>query len=259
MTSRETARSASPTWGRTSKRRRAAAVLGIVDLTVACGPVVALERVCFTVAEGSITSVLGANGAGKTTLVRTISGLVRPRSGSIRFNQKEISRLAPEVIARLGIGHVPEGRGVLAEMTVEENLRLGGLWRDQNDRRASLAEAYELFRPLAERRHLPAFTLSGCERQMLAIARALSARPRVLLLDEPSLGLASLVLTRIMARIKELVRERKLTVVLIEQNARSALSVADDAVVLSLGRVVAHDPARRLASEEGLRHAYLGF
>ena len=199
-------------------------MLEIVDLTVAYGPVVALERVSFTVAEGSVTAVLGANGAGKTTLVRTISGLVRPRAGSIRFDRREISRLAPEAIARLGISHVPEGRGVLAE-----------------------------------RRHLPAFTLSGGERQMLSIARALAARPRVLLLDEPSLGLASLVLTQIMARIKQLVQERQLTVVLIEQNARSALSVADDAVVLSLGRVVAHDQAHRLASEEGLRHAYLGF
>src|SRR6266550_3549003 len=230
-----------------SKPRKAAPVLEIVDLTVAYGPVVALERVSFTVAAGSVTAVLGANGAGKTTLVRTISGLVRPRSGSIRFDQKEISRLAPEAIARLGIGHVPEGRGVLAELTVEENLRLGGLCQaDRADRHASLAESYELFRPLAERR-------------LLSIARALSARPRVLLLDEPSLGLASLVLIQIMARIKQLVQQRQLTVVLIEQNARSALSVADDAVVLSLGRVVAHDQARRLASEEGLRHAYLGF
>jgi len=178
----------------------------------------------------------------------------------VRLDHTEISRLAPEEIARLGIAHVPEGRGVLTELTVDENLRLGGLWRkDPTDRRRALAEAYELFAPLRGRRHLPAFTLSGGERQMLSIARALVARPRVLLLDEPSLGLAGRVLGQIMARIKELVRERGLTVLLIEQNARSALSVADEAVVLSLGRVAAADRARRLAGEEGLRHAYLGF
>jgi branched-chain amino acid transport system ATP-binding protein len=235
-------------------------VLEIHQLTVAYGPVIALDNVSFQVPDGSITAVLGANGAGKTTLVRTISGLVRPRSGSVRLDHRELTQLAPEAIARLGIGHVPEGRGVLAELTVEENLRLGGLWqKNSGERRAVLAEAYQLFQPLAERRHLPAFTLSGGERQMLSIARALAAGPRVLLLDEPSLGLASRVLTQIMARIKRLVLERKLTVLLIEQNARSALSVADDALVLSLGRVVAHDDAHRLASEEGLRHAYLGF
>jgi branched-chain amino acid transport system ATP-binding protein len=235
-------------------------VLEVIDLTVAYGPVIALQGVSLAVADGSMTAVLGANGAGKTTLVRTISGLTRPRSGSIRLDGRDITRLAPDEIARLGVAHVPQGQGVLAELTVDENLRLGGLWRrDPSGQRNALAEAYELFPPLASRRHLAAFSLSGGERQMLSVGRALVARARVLLLDEPSLGLARLVLVQIMARIRALVTERGLTVLLIEQNAKSALSVADEGIVLHLGKVVARGRAHQLLSEEGLRHAYLGF
>jgi len=235
-------------------------MLEVVDLTVAYGPVAALHGVSLTVQDASITAVLGANGAGKTTLLRTISGLVRPRAGSVRLDGRELIRLAPEEIARLGIAHVPQGQGVLAELTVDENLRLGGLWRrDRTAQRGALDETYELFPPLASRRHLAAFSLSGGERQMLSVGRALVARPRLLLLDEPSLGLARRALIQIMGRIKALVTERGLTVLLIEQNAKSALSVADDAIVLHLGNVVAHGPAQKLADEEGLRHAYLGF
>jgi branched-chain amino acid transport system ATP-binding protein len=235
-------------------------MLELLDLTVAYGPVVALDGVSLAVADGSMTAVLGANGAGKTTLLRTISGLARPRRGSIRLDGRELTRLAPEDIARLGIAHVPQGQGILDELSVEENLRLGGLLlRDREGQRQALAEAYRLFPALADRRRLAASTLSGGERQMLAVARGLVARPRILLLDEPSLGLARRALSQIMARLRALVNERKLTVLLIEQNARSALSVADDAIVLSLGKVVARDRAKKLAAEEGLRHAYLGF
>ena len=235
-------------------------MLEVNDLTVAYGPVVALHGVSLTVADGSMTAVLGANGAGKTTLVRTISGLTRPRGGSVRFDGRDITRLAPDEIARLGVAHVPQGQGVLAELTVDENLRLGGLWRrDPKGQRSALAEAYDLFPPLANRRHVAAFSLSGGERQMLSVGRALVARARVLLLDEPSLGLARLVLVQIMARIRALVTERGLTVLLIEQNAKSALSVADEGIVLHLGKVVARGRAQHLLSEERLRHAYLGF
>lgn len=235
-------------------------MLEVIDLTVAYGSVVALHGVSLAVADGSMTTVLGANGAGKTTLIRTISGLVRPRGGSVRLDGRDITRLAPEEVARLGVAHVPQGQGVLAELTVDENLRLGGLWRgDSMGQRRALAEAYELFPPLAARRQLAAFSLSGGERQMLSVGRALVARPRVLLLDEPSFGLARLVHAQIMARITALVKERGLTVLLIEQNARSALSVADEGIVLHLGKVVARGRAQHLLNEEGLRHAYLGF
>jgi len=234
-------------------------VLEVSGLSVAYGQVLALDQVSLSVPEGSIIAVLGANGAGKTTLLRTISGLVRCRAGSIRLAGTEITRLAPEAVARLGVAHVPEGQGVITELTVEENLRLGSLARRGGNPKQDLDEAYDLFPALEPRRALPAGSLSGGERQMLAIARGLAARPRLLLLDEPSLGLAGQVLAQIMAKLRVLVTAGALTVLLIEQNARSALSVADSALVLSLGQVVGGNQAVQLQSDAELLGAYLGF
>jgi branched-chain amino acid transport system ATP-binding protein len=168
--------------------------------------------------------------------------------------------MAPEDVVRLGLAHVPEGGGVIAELTVEDNLRLGALWRgDRGDRTKALGEMYELFPRLHEHRRLQASSLSGGERQMLSIGRALMGRPRMLLLDEPSLGLAPLIAARIMKVIGDLRERTGLTVLLVEQNAKSALSVADHGVVLNVGRVVASDEAATLAADDQLRHAYLGF
>jgi branched-chain amino acid transport system ATP-binding protein len=235
-------------------------LLSVRDLTVGYGPVRALAEVNLELAEGAITAVLGANGAGKTTLLRTINGLLRPRSGSVRLDGREITALPVEDVVRQGVAHVPEGRGVITELTVAENLRLGGLWRrDPADLRAAMREVYQLFEPLGVRRDRPAGTLSGGERQMLALGRALVSRPRLLMLDEPSLGLASRITTELMAVVRRLRAELGMTVLLVEQNARSALSIADRAVVLNVGRVVADETAAVLAGDDTLRHTYLGF
>ncbi len=245
-------------------RGRDAASLLIEDLVAGYGEVVALDQVTITADAGTITAVLGANGAGKTTLLRAISGLVRPRAGRVLLDGADRTGRGPEDMARAGIAHVPEGQGVIAELTVEENLRIGmmswpGLAPRRADRAAALAEAYERFGALADRRRKLAGTLSGGERQMLVIARALVARPRVLLLDEPSLGLAPKIMAQVMDMVVRLSRENGITIVLVEQNARAALAIADLGVVLNLGRVVATADARTLATDVALRHHYLGF
>ena len=236
-------------------------ILQIENLSTYYGAVQALRSVDLTVRAGEICAVLGANGAGKTTLLRTVSGLQPAAPGSrVRVDGVDITRHPAESMVRHGLAHVPEGGGVIVELTVEENLGLGGLWRaDRRDRAKALDEVYELFPPLVERRDRPAGTLSGGERQMVAIGRALMARPRVLLLDEPSLGLAPLVTRQIMQLLHDLRDRTGLTVVLVEQNAASALSITDHGFVLSQGAVVARGSSAELLADDRMRHAYLGF
>jgi branched-chain amino acid transport system ATP-binding protein len=229
----------------------------VEDLSVSYGAVQALRDVTFRAETGLITAVLGANGAGKTTLLRTISGLKEPVRGTIQLDDRSLVRMRPENVARLGVGHVPEGRGVISEFTVEENLRLGAMMAKVN-LAEGLDEQYQRFPVLGERRKQHAAKLSGGERQMLAMARALIARPSVLLLDEPSLGLAPQVTAQLMRSVAELCALKQLTVILVEQNASSALRIADRAVILYLGRVVANDAASTIAADENMREHYLG-
>lgn len=235
-------------------------MLEVRDLSVAYGAVSALRSVSFTAEKSHITAVLGANGAGKTTLLRTISGLTKPRNGSVVFAGDELLGNSVESIARRGVAHVPEGRGVIEELTVEENLRVATLWCMRPRQRQQAIEAtFALFPRLSGFRRRHASTLSGGERQMLALGRALITGPRLLLLDEPSLGLAPLVTAQLMSMLLEQTAMGEMTVVLVEQNARSALSIAGRAVVLNLGEVVANDVATEVAGDNELRQHYLGF
>jgi branched-chain amino acid transport system ATP-binding protein len=236
-----------------------AAALVIQDIVAGYGGGPVLDGLSISVRPATITAVLGANGAGKTTLLRTISGFVRPRRGRIEIGGVNLARRRPEEVARAGVAHVPEGQGVITELTIEENLRLGALIRPGADRAAALTGTYERFPLLADRRRRLAGTLSGGERQILVIARALMAAPQVLLLDEPSLGLAPRIVAQIMSLVRQLRDDTGLTVLLVEQNARSALGIADRGIVLNLGKIAADEDAADLAADVSLRRHYLGF
>jgi branched-chain amino acid transport system ATP-binding protein len=237
-------------------------LLEVTGLSADHGRVRAVHDVSLAVGPGRITAVLGANGAGKTSLLRAISGLLPRSGGTVRFRGEDLARVPVEGLLPRGLAHVPEGRGVIGELTVTENLALGGLWRGRAGRAEAAratAEVYELFPPLARRRSSTAYQLSGGERQMLALGRALVARPALLLLDEPSLGLAPAVVAATLGLLRRLRDATGLAVLLVEQNVTSALSVADDGVVLHLGRTVARGSADELLADETVRRAYLGF
>ena len=234
-------------------------MLTVENLSVNYGSVQALQNVSLTVPPGRVTAVIGANGAGKSTLMRTLAGLVKPASGSVMMNAETITGMSPEDIVRRGVALVPEGRSTIPDLTVLENLRLGGMWRTRPQRTASENRVFSLFPILGERRSMRADTLSGGERQQLAIGRALMCGPQTLLLDEPSLGLAPLIVTQILELVEQMARESGMAVLLVEQNAATALRVAKTGIVLNLGQVAMSGAAADIASHEDLRHAYLGY
>jgi branched-chain amino acid transport system ATP-binding protein len=232
-------------------------LLVVEGLETFYGGIAALRGISFQVAPGSVVALVGANGAGKSTTLNTISGLLAPRAGSIRFEGREIGGWRADRVASLGLVQVPEGRQVLAPLSVEENLLLGAYTRRDREVRADLTRTYERFSRLAERRQQLAGSLSGGEQQMLAIGRALMARPRLLMLDEPSLGLAPLIVAEVF-RLIESLKAQGATILLVEQNARKALAVADTAYVLEGGRITRSGPAAALRDDPDIVASYLG-
>jgi branched-chain amino acid transport system ATP-binding protein len=232
------------------------AILTVEHLKVTYGRVEAVRDVSFEAARGALVTLVGANGAGKTSVINAVSGVLRPRGGTIRYEGEDISRTPAHKLVSRGLVQVPEGRQVLASLTIEENLQLGG-WHAGSAARRTIDEMYDRFPVLAERRSLPAGSLSGGEQQMLAIARALVAGPKVMLMDEPSMGLAPKIVDEVFAVIAQ-IRETGTTVVLVEQNARRALQAADHGYVLQTGEVAHAGPAADLLADDRIVRAYLG-
>src|ERR1044071_6230599 len=234
-------------------------LLTAANLETYYGPIVAIRGVSFSVARGSIVTILGANGAGKTTILKTLSGVMDPQKGSVSFSGREIQGMDPDRVMRLGLSHVPEGREVFPLLTVRENLLMGAYTRNDRDGVArDMAMVFEYFPVLQSRAEQRAGSLSGGEQQMLAISRALMARPTMMLLDEPSLGLAPRLVKEIFDIITRINREQGVTVLLVEQNANMALHIADYGYVLEVGRIVMEDTCARLLEKDDIKEFYLG-
>jgi branched-chain amino acid transport system ATP-binding protein len=234
-------------------------ILEVRDLRVAYGKIEAVKGISFSVEPGEVVTLIGSNGAGKTTTLRTISGLIAPKSGAVAFKGKRIDGMAAHKILQLGLAHSPEGRRVFAAMSVQENLMLGAYARTDGaaEVQKDLERAYEMFPILSERRNQSAGTFSGGEQQMLAMGRALMSRPEMLMLDEPSMGLSPIMMQKIMSTITEL-RSQGTTILLVEQNAQAALSLADQGHVLEVGAIVVSGPGQELLTNDEVRKAYLG-
>ncbi|MCC7087833.1 MAG: ABC transporter ATP-binding protein [Chloroflexi bacterium] len=233
------------------------ALLEVSGLIAGYGAITAVKGIDLAVEEGEIVTLIGSNGAGKSTTLRAVSGIIRPRAGTVTFGGRRLERMAPHRIVQLGMSHVPEGRGIFHRLSVYENLLMGAYQRKDRDLDSDLQRVYELFPRLKERLGQPGGTLSGGEQQMLAIGRALMARPRLLLLDEPSMGLSPLLVETIFATVTS-IRDQGATVLLVEQNALMALEIADRAYVLESGQVTLKGTGEELGRDDSVRRAYLG-